>query len=280
MTGMSGAGKSTVLKVLEDSGFYCVDNLPLGLLEKFLELMGDATQARRKIAMAIDARSGLSFSKVEAALQVLSAKGIAYRIVFLDCEDQVLLKRFKETRRKHPLSGRPTLLEAIQAERIMLQPLFAHADLVIDTTDLKSRDLAGKVMNLMVQDQTDERFMLTLTSFGFKNGVPKDSDLIFDVRFLKNPFYVPELKDKRGIDQEVSDFVFASEDAGNFYTRLVDFLDFLLPLYQAEGRRELQVGLGCTGGHHRSVAFVEKLLLQYQKNPSFLARAFHRDLDR
>ena len=283
VTGMSGAGKSTALNCLEDSGFYCVDNLPVGLLDKFLELMVGASESRSKVAIAIDIRSGSSFYTVSDSLKMLDVYQIPYRILFLDCDDTVLLRRYKETRRKHPLGQDSQLAQAIPKERSLLAPLLESPNRLhlIDTTELKTKDLAQHILDLTIRDHSEEKFRLVCFSFGFKNGIPKDADFVFDVRFLQNPYYVSGMRDRRGTDPDVAAFVFHGPQAHEFVERMRDFLGWVLPNFIDEGRRELNVAIGCTGGHHRSVAIVEKLadLLQADRH-EVMVRRYHRDFDR
>ncbi len=283
VTGMSGAGKSTALNSLEDAGFYCVDNLPVDLLDKFLELMLSAPDRRNKVALAIDIRSGSSFQSVFESLKVCEEKGQSVRILFLDCEDHVLVRRYKETRRKHPLAFQGNLADAILQERSMLSPLLEEPGkvMILDTTELKSKDLARLIAEITQTDHTSDKFRLNCSSFGYKNGIPRDADLVFDVRFLQNPFYIPHLREKRGTDSEVAEFVFSSPMARDFLERILDLLGFLIPLYMQEGRHELNVAFGCTGGHHRSVAIVEKVLESFAIPGEELQLVrYHRDYHR
>jgi len=279
VTGMSGAGKSTVLNVLEDSGFYCVDNLPAGLFDKFFELLVEAAQsneARQKVALAVDLRSGAHFNNITDSLKILSIHQIPYRMIFLNCEDQVLVRRFKETRRRHPLY-KGNLLEAIQKERKLLTELHANAEVVIDTTEMKTRELSQKVIQLLQTDESDTKLVISLYSFGFKHGIPKDADLVLDVRFMDNPFYKEGLKEKSGMDQEVKDFIFSNPQSLGYLEKIESFLKDMVPAYLQEGRKSLHIAIGCTGGQHRSVATVEYLSRSLGELPDVFLASHHRD---
>jgi UPF0042 nucleotide-binding protein len=276
ITGMSGAGKSTVLNSLEDSGFYCVDNLPVGLFDKFIELFDSAGESITKIAIAIDIRSGRQFHRVISSLHQLEQTESSVKTIFLECGDSKLVTRYKETRRRHPLF-RGNLPDAIRRERKLLSPLKDHADTIIDTSQLKSRDLGLKILEMLNADSSDVPFQVSLMSFGFKHGIPQDADLVFDVRFMDNPFYVEGLRHKRGFDEEVSQYVFNNQNATDFIERMQEFLGFLLPMYVAEGRKQLTIALGCTGGQHRSVASVERLYENFEGHEEFVFQRYHRD---
>lgn len=281
VTGMSGAGKSTVLNALEDSGFYCVDNLPAALFDKFFELLAEAQESREKVALAVDMRSGAQFSNIISSLKILDIHKIPFRLIFLDCEDHILVKRFKETRRRHPLY-KGNLLEAIQKERKFLRDLLDNANLVLDTSAMRSRNLHNKILAVLRDDQSDLQVHVALKSFGFKHGTPDDCDMVLDVRFMENPFYVEELRSKKGTDPEIQNFLFEDKaEHIDAVERIQSFILDMLPHYEREGRRTLTIGIGCTGGQHRSVAVVEKLYteMSHQSESIFWTR-HHRDTDK
>lgn len=276
VSGMSGAGKSTVLNVLEDSEFYCVDNLPVDLFDKFIELFLHSPKTFHKVALATDIRAGAQFSKIVDSMKGLVEKGVSFRTIFLDCTDTILVHRFKETRRRHPLY-KGNLQDAIRRERRILSPLKDNADILIDTTSLKTRELSHQILELLNKDKSEVPFHVTLTSFGFKHGLPQEADLVFDVRFMPNPFYAEGLRNKTGHHQEVCDYIFSHEESNNYVEEVYRFLSFVLPLYVKEGRRQLCVAFGCTGGHHRSVACVEKLFERFVSGNGIFFQRFHRD---
>ncbi|MEE2924094.1 MAG: RNase adapter RapZ [bacterium] len=281
VTGMAGAGKSTVLNALEDSGFYCVDNLPAALFDKFFELLAETSESRQKVALAVDMRSGAQFSRIIGSLKILDIHQIPFRLIFLNCEDHILVKRFKETRRRHPLY-KGNLLEAIQKERRLLRDLLDNADMVLDTSALKTRNLHNKILAVVRDDQSDLQLHVAIKSFGFKHGTPDDCDLVIDVRFMENPFYMESLRSKRGTDPEIQNFLFKDKPEHlNALARIKEFISGMLPDYEHEGRRTLTVGIGCTGGHHRSVAVVERLYeeLQLESETIYWTR-HHRDTDK
>ena len=279
VTGMSGAGKSSVLKMLEDAGYFCVDNLPIPLLPKFSELVSGKEEATMpKVALGIDIRSGEGLATVNKVLDSVRDLGIHYEILYLDCEDMVLIKRYKETRRHHPLSvGR--IEDGIHHERIKMKFLKDRADYIIDTSQMLIRDLKGEVDKIFVKNEPYENFFLTILSFGFKYGIPADADLVFDVRFLPNPYYEEALRPKTGEDADVQDFVMKNAEAGIFLNKLEDMLTFLLPQYIREGKNQLVVAVGCTGGKHRSVT-VANGLYQRLKNKNYSVKTEHRDIVR
>lgn len=277
VTGMAGAGKSTVLNALEDAGFFCVDNLPVALFDKFFELLVETLDNITKVALATDIRSGKHFTTIMSSLKILSVHNIPFQIIFLDCETEGLVRRFKETRRRHPLY-RGNLLEAIRKERRLLSSLLANADVVIDTTTLKTRELGQKISNLIRRDSSKGLIHVALNSFGFKFGIPGDADFVFDVRFMDNPFYVEDLRMKSGADPQVMDFVFANPQHSEFVNKLTGFIKYLVPLFVNEGRSQLNISIGCTGGQHRSVAVVEKSFGGLSGIETLELSRFHRDL--
>jgi UPF0042 nucleotide-binding protein len=277
VTGMSGAGKSSVLKMLEDAGYFCVDNLPIQLVKKFVRLIIQGKQD--KVALGIDIRSGQALKEMDNVLQDLRRTSFPYEILFMDCSQEVLVKRYKETRRNHPLSGVGRVEKGIALERERLDFLRKKADVIIDTSHLLIRELKAQINKIYLEDEKFSNFFLTILSFGFKYGIPVDSDLVFDVRFLPNPFYVPELKKLTGNDKEVSQYVLESGTATEFLDKLEDMLLFLIPNYVEEGKNQLVISIGCTGGKHRSVTLVNELASRLNKTEYGL-KIEHRDIGR
>lgn len=247
LTGMSGAGKSTAIKMMEDMGFYCVDNIPIALLEKFVELTDLQSNELQKVAVGIDIRSGQALGELRDVLDRIQKRGVSYQILFLDAEDSVLVKRYKETRRNHPLSGGERVDKGIEEERKRLAFLKERADYIIDTSQLLTRELKAEMEKIFMQNQDYKNLFITILSFGFKYGIPTDSDLVFDVRFLPNPYYVEGLRAKTGNDKEIQDYVLQFEEAHVFLNKLEDMLNFLIPNYIAEGKNQLVISIGCTG---------------------------------
>lgn len=280
VTGMSGAGKTVALKTMEDMGYFCVDNLPADLIPQFGELM-NKNKENRDYAIGLDIRSGICSGELEAIFEQLSDKGISYRILFLDASDSVLIKRFKETRRTHPLSPKGRLEEGIKEERKELEQLKKDAFYVIDTSMLLSKELRSQIENILSGKDTGYKNMvITVMSFGFKYGIPEDVDLVFDVRFLPNPFYVEELKSLTGREEAVRDYVLNGPDGKEYLSKLFDMIDFLLPRYQLEGKNQLVVAFGCTGGKHRSVTLCEKLSEHIRESEGYIIKTYHRDIQR
>lgn len=263
VTGMSGAGKSSALRMLEDSGFFCVDNMPVPLIGGMVQMLREGGSEIKKVALGIDVRNGQALEDVGKVLEELETSGYPVEILFLEASTQVLVKRFKETRRTHPLTGVERVDKGIELERRQLGFLKQKADYIIDTSHLLIRDLKSQVDKIAIGEDGIGNFFITVLSFGFKYGIPADTDLVFDVRFLPNPYYIPELKEKTGNDRDVYDYVMSSEEAGAFLDKLEDMLTFLIPNYIKEGKNQLVIGIGCTGGKHRSVT---------------LARAIHQRL--
>lgn len=259
VTGMSGAGKTSVLKFLEDINFFCVDNLPPALLPKFAELCYEQEGEIERVAMGIDIRGGKLFNDLFEVLSSLQEKGYEYEILFLDASDEVLIKRYKETRRSHPLSKNGSIHEGIQKEREMLRDVKAKATYIIDTSQVLTRQLKEQINGIFVENKNHENLVITIQSFGFKYGIPTDSDLVFDVRFLPNPFYIQELKELTGNDEPVSSYVMNFEESQIFLRKLLDMVEFLIPLYIKEGKNNLVISIGCTGGKHRSVTLANAL---------------------
>ena len=276
---MSGAGKSTALKILEDQGYFCADNLPIPLIEKFAELSWNQQREYDKVALGMDVRSGSEIQSIQAILERLVVKGISYEILFLDASDSVLLKRYKETRRSHPLAKDGRIDEGIRKERQAMAFLKEHADIILDTSTLLTRELRSEMEKIFVNRVEYRNIYITVLSFGFKYGIPADSDLVFDVRFLPNPFYVDELKHKTGLDQEVQDFVMKYEEAHTFLHKLEDMVEFLLPNYVSEGKNQLVISIGCTGGKHRSVTLAEHLHRYLSRHTEYGLKIFHRDIE-
>ncbi|MBN6186901.1 RNase adapter RapZ [Aneurinibacillus sp. BA2021] len=277
ITGMSGAGKTVAIQKLEDLGFFCVDNLPPVLIPKFAELIDQSGGRIEKVALVIDLRGREFFDSLAESLErVHEMENITYQIIFLDASDQTLVQRYKETRRNHPLAPEGLPLDGIRAERRLLEELKGLANLVIDTTHLKPVLLKEKISQVF--SQMGQKLTVIVQSFGFKFGIPIDADLVFDVRFLPNPHYVETLRPKTGIDNEVSDYVFKWDVSQEFLGKLTDFIDFTLPHYQQEGKAQLVIGIGCTGGKHRSVAIAEYLGQRYQEQ--YNVRVAHRDIER
>lgn len=275
VTGMSGAGKSSVLKMLEDFNYFCVDNLPIPLVKKFTRLIMQGKLG--KVALGLDIRSGQALKELDIVLQDIRNMGFQFEILFLDCSTDVLVKRYKETRRTHPLSGGVRIEKGIDMERERLEFLRRKADVIIDTSHLLIRDLKAQITRIYVDDVSFSNFYVTVLSFGFKYGIPSDSDLVFDVRFLPNPYYVQELKHLTGNDIKVSSYVMKSEPAIQFLNKLEDMLIFLIPNYIVEGKNQLVVSIGCTGGKHRSVTLVNELIKRLSKTEYGL-KVEHRDI--
>ena len=278
VTGMSGAGKTTVLKFLEDINYFCADNLPPDLLLKFAELFEQGTEID-KVALGIDIRGGKLFEDFFQGLSQLTENGYDYEILFLDASDECLIKRFKETRRSHPLSKGGSIAEGIQKERAILEQVKKRADYIIDTSNILTRELKEKINDIFVLHEAFDSLMITVGSFGFKYGIPIDSDLVFDVRFLPNPFYIPELKELTGNDAPVNDYVMGFEESRVFLNKLLDLLEFLIPKYIKEGKNSLVISIGCTGGKHRSVTIANQLYLAL-KQKGHSVRLRHDDMEK
>ena len=279
VTGMSGAGKSTALKMLEDMGYFCVDNLPVPLIPKLAELFTVSGSEVQKAALGVDIRSGQSFGELERMLQELDAMSMKYEILYLESSDNVLVKRYKETRRFHPLSGSSGRVdEGIKRERERLGFLKKRADYLVDTSHMLTRELRQELNKIFVENKEFKNLYITVLSFGFKYGIPSDADLVFDVRFLPNPYYVDELRSMSGNDPEVRDYVMGNEKAGEFLDKLTDLLEFLIPNYIIEGKTQLVIGIGCTGGKHRSVTLANALFARISQAESYGIRIEHRDI--
>ena len=280
VTGMSGAGRSTALRALEDAGYFCVDNLPISLIEKFSELIYPGNTEVTKVALGIDIRSGKAFNELAATLEELTVAGVNYEILFLDSSDEVLMKRYKETRRTHPLAQNGRVADGIQEERKRLEFLKKQADYIIDTSNLLTRELKQELDKIFVQNKNFKNLVITVLSFGFKYGIPTDSDLVFDVRFLPNPYYYEELRKLSGNDKPVQDFVMGFEVSHRFLDKLIDMIQFLIPNYVLEGKNQLVISIGCTGGKHRSVTLANKLYERLRNNADYAVRIEHRDIEK
>ena len=273
VTGMSGAGKSTALKMLED-------NLPIALLPKFAELAHAPGSDISQVAVGVDIRNGRSLDEMSSVLEHLKASGVAYQILYLEASDEVLVKRYKETRRTHPLAKQGRVEDGIRQEREKLLYLKENATYILDTSQLLTRELKKALEQIFAGEKNFKNLMITVLSFGFKYGIPSDCDLVFDVRFLPNPYYVEGLKYKTGNDKEVQDFVMGYELSHTFLDKLVDMLEFLIPNYILEGKNQLVIGIGCTGGKHRSVTLANKLFEALSNCPEYGVRLEHRDVSR
>ena len=280
VTGMSGAGRSTALRALEDAGYFCVDNLPISLIEKFSELIYPGNTEVTKVALGIDIRSGKAFNELAATLEELTVAGVNYEILFLDSSDEVLVKRYKETRRTHPLAQNGRVADGIQEERKRLEFLKKQADYIIDTSNLLTRELKQELDKIFVQNKNFKNLVIPVLSFGFKYGIPTDSDLVFDVRFLPNPYYYEELRKLSGNDKPVQDFVMGFEVSHRFLDKLIDMIQFLIPKYVLEGKNLLVISIGCTGGKHRSVTLANKLYERLRNNADYAVRIEHRDIEK
>ena len=281
ISGLSGAGKSKAASFMEDMDFFCVDNLPAPLIPKFTELGMAGSGEYDRVVLVTDVRGGTNFDALFRALDDLKAMKCAYRILFMDASDEVIIKRYKETRRSHPLGEEcDSLEEAIELERKMLAPLRERAEYIIDTSNLSTAKLKGELRRLFARGgSTEGRMEVRVSSFGFKHGVPMEADLVFDVRFLPNPYYVADLRPLTGLDERVRDYVFSSPQTGEFMDRLEEFVGWLLPRYEEEGKTALVIAVGCTGGHHRSVAVAHALAERLRKNGGPVAES-HRDMGR
>lgn len=281
VTGMSGAGKSTALKMLEDAGYFCVDNLPTPLLVKFADLIVNGNQENlHNVALGVDVRSGKDMDHLEDTLDVMQEMGLEYEILFLDASDDVLVKRYKETRRTHPVSGNERVERGISEERQKIEFLKKRADYILDTSQLLTREFKQVLEKIFVKDKVFKNLMITVLSFGFKYGIPVDSDLVFDVRFLPNPYYIPELRPLSGNDAPVSSYVMQCDAAQEFIDKLEDMVKFLIPNYMLEGKNQLVISIGCTGGKHRSVTLANQLYHRLRLSEEYGVRIEHRDIEK
>jgi UPF0042 nucleotide-binding protein len=280
ITGFSGAGKSQAMATFEDAGYFCVDNLPPEMIGSLADLFGHEGSKVEKAAVASDVRGGAYFDGLVRVLDDLDGRGVPYRLLYLEAADPVLINRFKETRRRHPLANGGSVESALSDERELLAPLKERADVSIDTSDLSAARLRKVVADKMLPHGKIGRLAVTFMTFGFKHGSPRDADLTFDVRFLPNPHYEAELRELTGLDDPVIDYVESSDGIAEFYDRLTPLLDYLLPAYEREGKSHLTVGIGCTGGRHRSVVIAEHLARIYAPRGDLLIEVVHRDVDK
>ncbi len=279
VTGMSGGGKRTALKMLEDAGYYCVDNLPVSLLEKFVQLLTMPDGEISKVALGLDVRADQAFEDATRTLQELKSMGYPLEILFLDADESALIKRYKESRRIHPLAAQDRVEEGVRRERVVLETIRKSADYVIDTSNLLTRELKEELDRIFVNNEEYNSLMITVMSFGFKHGIPADADLVFDVRFLPNPFYIDSLRTKTGNDAEVQDYVMSFEETSTFLDKLTDMVNFLVPNYVKEGKYRLVIAIGCTGGKHRSVTLANALYARMKsQGGQYGIKIYHRDI--
>ncbi|MBR4027762.1 MAG: RNase adapter RapZ [Lachnospiraceae bacterium] len=278
VTGMSGAGKSTAMKMMEDMGYFCVDNLPIPLFEKFMDFYKAAHSTMDKMAVGIDVRSGKDFQEFEDVLNKMEIEGTTFEILFLDADDEVLVKRYKETRRNHPLAKHERIEKGIEREREKIAFLKNQADYIIDTSKLLTRELKTELEKIFIDEKEYKSLFITILSFGFKYGIPSDSDLVMDVRFLPNPFYFQELRPKTGNDKEIQEFVMKYPEANEFIDKLEDMVKFLIPHYISEGKNQLVISVGCTGGKHRSVTLANELYKRLEGGEEYGLKIEHRDI--
>ena len=279
VTGLSGSGKTVAIRALEDNGFFCIDNLPVLLIPKFIDLCQGYQEEIKRIALGVDLRGAHFFQSWPEVLAEMRAAEHQVKVLFFDASDEVLLRRFNETRRPHPLAARGSVQEGITRERKALEGMRALADKVIDTSDLNVHELKREMEQRFIEILNPRRMTIFLTSFGYKYGIPHDTDIILDVRFIPNPFFVNELRAKSGLDSDVAGFVLKREETRDFMNRLYSLLEYTLPLYEREGKSSLTLALGCTGGRHRSVVLVEELR-QRLAGESFQIQVKHRDVDK
>lgn len=279
VTGMSGAGKSTALKFLEDMGFFCADNLPPSLIRKLAEVCGKPGTGIEKVALGIDIRGGRLFEDLFSELDALAGTDHDSQILFLDASDEMLQNRYKESRRSHPLSKHERVIAGIERERGLLQDVKSRSDYILDTSQTLAQQLKEKLAEIFIEGKKFQNLVVTIMSFGFKYGVPTDVDLVFDVRFIPNPFYISGLREQTGNDEAVRDFVLSRSESTVFLQKLYDMLEFLLPCYIREGKNQLVIGIGCTGGQHRSVALGNEIHAALQNLGQYVTIT-HRDIDR
>ncbi len=280
ITGVSGAGKSTAMDVFEDAGYFCVDNLPPEMIGGLVDLFLHEGSKVRRAAIVSDARGGAYFPQMAAVLEELVAAGVEHKVLFLTASEDTLLTRYKETRRRHPLSPEGSVQQGIDIERELVDPLRDRADVVVDSTGLKAHDLRRKLAEEMLPRASDTRMALTFESFGFKNGPARDADIVLDVRFLPNPYYVAGLRPLTGRDPRVVEYVSRDGHLDDFYALLLPLLDYLVPQYVGEGKAHLTIAIGCTGGRHRSVAITEFLTKRFKDRDDIVVDLVHRDADR
>lgn len=277
VTGMSGAGKSTALRMLEDIGFFCVDNLPVMLIQRFADIAHDDKLEVDNVAIGVDIRSGDALGQMSLCLEDMKKRNYNYEILFLDASEPALVKRYKETRRKHPLSNGRRINDGIAAEREKIDFLRQRADYIIDTSNLLTRELKSEIDKIFVNGEDYNNIIITVMSFGFKYGIPRDSDLVYDVRFLPNPYYDLNLRPLTGNDKAVADMVSNCDEYRKFMDKLCDMTEFLLPYYKREGKNQIVISIGCTGGKHRSVTVANEFYRKISELP-YTVRLFHRDI--
>ncbi|MFY9217226.1 MAG: RNase adapter RapZ [Tepidanaerobacteraceae bacterium] len=279
ITGLSGAGKTLAMRVFEDHGYFCVDNLPPALIPTFMELCSHSLKKINKIALVIDIRGGGFFDKLFESLNEMADSGYDYEILFLEASDEVLIKRYKESRRRHPLALEGRIVEGIASERQIMSRLRDEADYIVDTSNKKPSELKEEITMRFIEQGREERLLINLVSFGFKHGIPLDADLIFDVRFIPNPYYIDELRPCSGKDKEVKDFVMNWPESRQFLKKLLDMVQYLIPFYIREGKTQLVIAIGCTGGRHRSVVITNELAGMLKANRHRVT-VDHRDIDK
>ena len=277
VTGMSGGGKATAIKILEDGGYYCVDNLPVRLIDKFMELVFMPGSNIDKVVLGLDVRADRPFIYVEEVLSALRERGYDYEILFMDASDDTLIKRYKETRRAHPCEPQGRVEDGIRKEREILRQIKSKADYVFDTSSLLVRELREELIRVFVDDEKYNSLIVSVMSFGFKNGIPHDADLVFDVRFLPNPYYIDELKNLTGNDKPVSDYVLSFPQTTEFRKMLSSMIRFLIPYYVDEGKNQLVIAIGCTGGQHRSVTIANCLYEDLKDHGDYALKIYHKD---
>lgn len=279
VTGISGAGKTQALHIMEDMDYYCIDNLPPVLIETFLQLTVSNTNINiDKIAIGIDIRSSRDFNGIKNIIKNLNQNSMSCEVIFLDAEDETIIKRFKETKRTHPIARHGSLQEGINDERDIVQPIKELSNYIVDTTNLSIWQLKERIKGIFSQDIKQNSFPINVASFGFKSGVPTDADMVFDVRFITNPYYVPELKEKTGMDEAVSSFVLSTNEARTFLDKVIDIIDYLVPLYIMEGKGQLTIAIGCTGGRHRSVSIANEIYKHLNRVNEYSVHVDHRSL--
>lgn len=280
ITGMSGAGRTTAMKFLEDIGYFCIDNLPVPLIDKLVDFSNGVQAENTKMAVGIDIRNGNVLNEVRKTLDSLTEKQVNYEILFLDAENDVLVKRYKETRRNHPLAGGERIEQGIRRERERLAELKTQATYILDTSQLLTRELKQELESIFVKEEKFQSLFVTILSFGFKYGIPSDSDIVLDVRFLPNPYYVEGLRSKTGNDVEIQQYVMQYEEANIFIDKLEDLVKFLIPNYISEGKNQLVISIGCTGGKHRSVTLANELYKRLNTNGEYGLKIEHRDISK
>ena len=283
LTGMSGSGKTNALKVLEDIGYYCVDNLPVELVPDFVDLYQktkEETEKIKKVVLGIDIRIGKGLKNISSVLKEIQDKNVSFKVLFLDASDETIIKRYKETRRLHPLAMENDIADAIKIEREELRFLREKADFIIDTSNILAKELKKELVGIFADGRDFKNMYVNIRSFGFMYGLPKDADLLFDVRFLPNPYYIKDLRLKSGAEKEVKEYVFSDKNAGIFLDKLENMINFLIPLYIAEGKNQLVICIGCTGGQHRSVAVADELAKKILNNHNIGLKLEHIDCDR